>query len=93
MMIPKKIRKQNKLPLILFLIVFLNYIPLFIANYNTKTSNGVGVKPMVLCFGIECIVLTIFLFKKIKNFIQTYAGFLTWKSLLPILHRHSGSQE
>ena len=66
MMIPKKIRKQNKLPLILFLIVFLNYIPLFIANYNTKTSNGVGVKPMVLCFGIECIVLTIFLFKKIK---------------------------
>lgn len=66
MMIPKKIRKQNKLPFILFLIVFLNYIPLFIVNYNTKTSNSVGVKQMTICFGIECIVLIFFLFKKIK---------------------------
>lgn len=66
MMIPKKIRKQNKLPLILFLILLLNYIPLFMVNYNTKTSNGVGVKEMAICFGIECIVLIVFLFKKIK---------------------------
>ncbi len=66
MMIPKKIRKQNKLPLILFLILFLNYIPLFIANFNTKTSNGVGVKEMSICFAIECLVLIVMLFKKIK---------------------------
>ncbi len=65
-MIPKNIRKQNELPILLFFILFLNYIPLFLINYNTKTSNAVGVKEMTICFGIECFVLIVFLFKKIK---------------------------
>lgn len=62
----EKIRNENRFPILLFFILFLNYIPLFLINYNVKTSNAVNVKEMTICFGIECILLIFFLFKKIK---------------------------
>lgn len=66
MEILKKIRSNNRLPILLFFIILLNYIPLFIINYDVKTSNAVKVKEMTICFAIECILLILFLFKKLK---------------------------
>lgn len=66
MKILKKIRSNNILPILLFFIILINYIPLFIINYDVKTSNAVKVKEMTICFAIECILLILFLFKKIK---------------------------
>ena len=63
----EKIRNENRFPILLFFILFLNYIPLFLINYNVKTSNAVNVKEMTICFGIECILLIFFLFKKSRN--------------------------
>ena len=56
-----KILNKNNLPFILFLIVFINYLPLFINNITTKTSNAVGIKQMVVAFGVEGILLFIYL--------------------------------
>lgn len=62
----KKVFNQNNLPIILFLIIFINYLPLIINNFNVKTSNAVGVKEMTIAFGIQCILLFIYLIKTIK---------------------------
>lgn len=62
----KKFELKNLLPFVLFLIVLINYIPLFINNFNKKTSNAVETKAMVIAFGIECILLFIFLVRTIK---------------------------
>lgn len=62
----EKFESKNLLPIILFFVVLINYLPLFINNINTKTSNAVGTKAMVIVFGIECIVLFAFLIKNIK---------------------------
>lgn len=61
-----KILNKNNLPFILFLIVFINYLPLFINNITTKTSNAVGIKQMVVAFGVEGILLFIYLIKNFK---------------------------
>lgn len=65
-MIFDKIKDKINLPIILFLIILINYIPLIIPNMISKKSHGVGVIPMVICFGIECILLIFYFFKKIK---------------------------
>ena len=65
-MILEKIREKNNLPIILFFIIFINYLPVILANMCTKESFGASMIQMVLCFGIEIIVLILFLFKKIK---------------------------
>ncbi len=62
----EKFEIKNLLPFVLFLVILINYLPLFINNINTKTSNAVGTKAMVIAFGIECIMLFVFLFKTIK---------------------------
>ena len=62
----KKIKNKINLPIILFFIIVINFIPLIIPNMVSKESHGVGVVPMVICFGIECIALVVCFFKKIK---------------------------
>ena len=62
----QKIKDKINLPIILFFIILINYIPLIIPNMISKESHGVGVIPMVLCFGIECILLFFCFFKKIE---------------------------
>ena len=58
--------KIINLPVILFFIILINYIPLIIPNMISKESHGVDVIPMVICFGIECILLVFYFFKKIE---------------------------
>lgn len=62
----EKIKDKINLPMILFFVICVNYIPLIIPNMISKESYGVGVIPMVFCFGIECIVLTLYYLKKIE---------------------------
>ncbi len=66
MKILEKIKSKNNLPFILFIILFINYIPLIKANIVTKESFGVGTKEMAICFAIELVILFLFFIKKIK---------------------------
>ncbi|MBR3614684.1 MAG: O-antigen ligase family protein [Clostridia bacterium] len=62
----EKLKDKNNLPIILFFIILINYIPLILPNMISKESHGVGTIPMVICFGIECLLLAIFLYKKVE---------------------------
>ncbi len=62
--------KENilNLPTILFIIIFINYLPLIIKNAITRESFGVGNVQMLACFIIEIIILcAYFLVNFIKN--------------------------
>lgn len=62
--------KENilNLPIILFIVIFINYLPLIIRNATTRESFGVGNAQMLICFIIEIIILFIyFLMNFIKN--------------------------
>ncbi len=61
-----KILNKSKLPIILFIIVFLNYLPLFMNNINTTNSIAVTVKQMGIVFAVECILLALFILKNTK---------------------------
>lgn len=61
-----RIFSKNNMPIILFFIILINYIPLILPNMVSKESHGVGVIPMAICFGIECIILSCVFFKKIE---------------------------
>ena len=76
MKILEKIKSKNNLPLILFIILFINYIPLIKANIVTKESFGVGTKEMAICFAIELIILFVFFIKKIKITKLTVTNFV-----------------
>lgn len=62
----QKIKDKINLPIILFFIILINYIPLIIPNMISKESHGVGTIPMVICFGIECILLFFYFLNKIE---------------------------
>lgn len=62
----KKIKEKFNLPILLFLIILINYIPLILPNMVSKESYGVGTTHMMICFIIEIIMLVCYLFKKIK---------------------------
>ncbi len=62
----KKIREKLNLPIILFIIILINYIPLILPNMVSKESFGVGTIPMMICFIIEILMLVGYLFKKVK---------------------------
>lgn len=64
--IKEKITSQNLLPLLLFLIILINFIPLIELNIETKESFAVEVKPMAIAMAIECAILALYYFKKIK---------------------------
>jgi len=61
-----KIFNKNALPIILFIIVFLNFFTLIRLNYNTKTSKAAGTDILVPAFGTGFIILFFFYIKKIK---------------------------
>ena len=50
----KKLRSENLIPFILFLIILINYIPLFKGNFVSDISNSYAVttKEMTICFAI-----------------------------------------
>lgn len=63
----KELKKiQNNLPLILFVIIVINYIPLIFLNIFTKESNAVGTIPLGICFALQLIILFLFLKNKIN---------------------------
>jgi len=51
-----KIKGKNILPILLFFIVLLNYLPLFLNNFFTKESKSVSTIFMIICFTIEIVV-------------------------------------
>lgn len=62
----EKIKNKINLPIILFFVILINYIPLIIPNMISKESHGVGVVPMVICFGMGCVFIALYFFKKIE---------------------------
>lgn len=62
----RKIWSKNTLPIILFIIVFLNFFTLIRLNYNIKTSKAAGTDILVPAFGTSFIILFFFYIKKIK---------------------------
>lgn len=75
----KKLRSENLIPFILFLIVLINYIPLFKGNFVPDVSNSYAVttKEMAICFAIELVLLGIFLLGRVKILkVNTIINFL-----------------
>lgn len=62
----KKYRNKENLPIILFLIVLLNYFPLNLVNMFTKEAHAVSILPMAVCFAIEIAMLILYFFRKIE---------------------------
>lgn len=62
----KKFNFNNLLPLLLFVVILINYIPLFYLNYNTKNEVAVPMDTLVITMGIECVLLFVFYIKKTK---------------------------
>lgn len=65
-MLLEKIRNKNNIPVILFSIILINYIPLIIPNLFSKESHGVSMVLMGICFAIEIILLIMSLWKNIE---------------------------
>lgn len=61
----KKIRSENWIPFLLFLIILINYIPLFVGNFKYG-DYAVNTKEMAICFGIEIIILFIYTLGRVK---------------------------
>ena len=61
-----KIFDKNNMPIILFLIILINYIPLILPNMISKESHGVGTIPMAICFVIEIALILLTFYKNIK---------------------------
>lgn len=65
-MIFSKIRNRNNLPIILFFIILINYIPLILPNLVSKESHGASMIFMAICFGFQIILLLICFWKNIE---------------------------
>lgn len=62
----QKFESKNLLPLILFFVILINFIPLIKVNFEIKSSVSVELVPMISALGIGCLLLVCFYFKKIK---------------------------
>ena len=62
----KRMKEIFNLPVVLFIIILVNYMPLIISNMMSKASLGVSTKDMMICFIIEIILLLIMLYKKVE---------------------------
>lgn len=102
MKILKKLRSENLIPFILFLIILINYIPLFKGNFvaDFNYSYAVTTKEMAICFAIELVLLAIFLLGRVKilkvNTIINFALLMITTIILAIIQRQnylSGSYE
>ena len=54
-----KMKEKDNLPIILFVVVLINYLPLFINNAFFKDSKPVSIISMIGCFGVEFILLIV----------------------------------
>lgn len=81
----KKIKEKFNLPILLFLIILINYIPLILPNMVSKESYGVGTAHMMICFIIEIIILVCYLFKKITFEKETKINLILLVGLTTIL--------
>ena len=61
-----KIFNKNVLPIMLVIMVILNYLPLIVLNCTIKTSKAAGISTLVPAFGIGFIYLFFFFIKKVK---------------------------
>ena len=61
-----KIFSKDNMPVILFFVILINYIPLILPNMISKKSYGVGTLSMAICFGIECVLLICVFLRKIE---------------------------
>lgn len=86
-MLIEKLRDKNNYPIILFIVVLINYIPLILLNMCTKESVGVNTIYIGICFLIELIILITFFYKKIEiNFdIKKQIAILTIISIVLFL--------
>lgn len=64
--IKEKIADKNVLPLLLFLVVLINFMPLIKVNALTKKSFSVEIIPMIISMGIGCLIFILYYFKKVK---------------------------
>ena len=91
----KKLRSENLIPFILFLIILINYIPLFKGNFVSDISNSYAVttKEMTICFAIELVLLATFLLGRIKvfktNTIINFTFLLITTIILAIIQRQN----
>lgn len=72
----EKIKEANLLPILLFIVVLINYIPIIKVNFLTKTSNAIGTKAMAISLGIECVILLLYYFRKIKLKKEMFINFV-----------------
>lgn len=62
----EKCKEKLNLPLVLFIIIFINYIPLIIPNMISKESHSASKISMMICFIIEILILIRVQYKKIE---------------------------
>lgn len=62
----ERTKTTNILPMLLFIVVLINYLPIIKLNFFVKTSNAIGVKSMAISLAIECIILLLYYLKKVK---------------------------
>lgn len=65
-MLLEKIRNKNNLPIILFFVILINYLPLILPNIVSKESNAANIIFMGICFAFQIILLLISFWKKIE---------------------------
>ena len=75
-MVWQKIRSKNHISWILSLIIVLNFLPLIVLNYNTKTSLAAGIDTLLPAYAIGCILLIIYFIRKPKISKSTIIEFL-----------------
>lgn len=72
----EKRKEANLLPIILFVVVLINYLPIIKVNFLSKASNVIDTKAMAISLGIECVILLLYYFKKIKLKKEMFINFL-----------------
>lgn len=92
-----KIFNKNVLPIVLVLMVILNYLPLIVLNCTIKASKAAGISTLVPAFGIGFVYLFFFFIKKIKitkpmliEIILLFFMTIMW-SIVQIINFKSGS--
>jgi len=72
----EKCKEKLNLPLVLFIILFINYIPLIIPNMISKESHSASKISMMICFIIEILILIRVQYKKIEITKEVKKNFL-----------------
>ena len=67
MKLMNKLKEKNNLPIVLFVFVLINYLPIFLVNAFTKEAKSVSMLIMAVCFCIEIGLLLLIYFYNIKQ--------------------------